>query len=93
MSSDCPVCKKTFFPVKAAMELKSKCLHCKSSLITTKRNTSSLGILVIVGIGSLIRIYLETFINEYITLFLMVTAIWIYGIFTTEVHQTYEIDS
>ena len=89
----CPVCKKTFFPLKASMGLNSRCMHCKSNLRATNNGTSKLGLLLIMIVPTLARQYLEIYINEYLALILLITTIWIYSIFTTDVHQTYEVDS
>ena len=93
MDMKCPVCKKTFFPIKASMGLNSNCLHCKNSLRATNNEASKLGILLIIVVGAFIRKYLEIYINEYLALILMIAILWIYLIFTTVVHQTYEVDS
>ena len=75
------------------MGLSSKCLHCKSSLRATNNDASKLGLLLIIAVATLARKYLEIYINEYLALILIIANIWIYLIFTTDVHQTYEVDS
>ena len=75
------------------MGLNSKCLHCKSCLRATNNDASKLGLLLIIAVATLTRKYLEIYINEYLALILIIAIIWIYLIFTTDVHQTYEVDS
>jgi uncharacterized protein (DUF983 family) len=87
MSFSCPECQKPLLPFRASMGLKSKCVFCKTSLINKNANSSQLQLLILVALGTLLRYFLERYINEYIALSIAIIAIIMVVTIMTQVQK------
>ena len=93
MVTNCPVCKKTFIPIKAVAGLKSKCSNCQSSFRAIEQKNPLLLVLPFVVAAPILKFYLKPYVNEDLTLFLIAIIAFIFFIFITNVYEVKEPDS